>query len=504
MDPISAVAIAASLFSFSTSSLLLVQNFVKSGETVRRLNLEVVILQHILQECGETLSNVEPLPHSIRTCAEICIERQRELLYILDRLIHPRRHEWFRYARITLKEPELMVTYNSFRDSVLLLRDLSSTLRMDQQFLHMSLAMAQIISENDDNSFTGYRDGSYAPIAGPMTKALELPDDTRPVKQHVDRRVAFVSEVQELIANDFTRSLVLVVPNGAESFRFVTVRNKIDTGSDENFVNAELLQRHEIDPTTITTIPEETREERTLHMLNDFKFTPTQEIRLSWHKPNDMKQRESDFVIVKDAPFDVLIGSKQWQSEVKKSAFFLIGRHKSKAEKKEQKENAEKEEEDAERLLKAQLEQTEELLKGRTRVNSDKSDEGSKSGQDKLFTIPLSSPSSPGATPPFLASPSVNDSKPTLKHTKLCHRRYLLCFIWLSAVLIYIAIEWFNIVSSADIMKLLAWKHRYDYVLSLHFKFSQVFLQYYFKVLKLKASSSTTPGNGYWGTSDMG
>ncbi|KAH7466982.1 hypothetical protein FOMA001_g16796 [Fusarium oxysporum f. sp. matthiolae] len=227
--------------------------------------------------------------------------------------------------------------------------------------------MAQIISENDDNSFTGYRDGSHAPVVGPMTKALELPCDTRPVKQHVDRRIAFVSEVRELIANDFTRSLVLIVPNGADSFRFVTVRNKIDTGSDENFVNAELLQRHEIDPATITTIPEETREQRTLHMLNDFKFTPTQEIRLSWHKPNDMKQRESDF----------------WQSEVKKSAFFLIGRRKSKAEKKEQKENAEKEEENAERLLKAQLEQTEELLKGRTRVNSDKSDEGSKSGRKK-------------------------------------------------------------------------------------------------------------------------
>ncbi|QKD62159.2 uncharacterized protein FOBCDRAFT_254266 [Fusarium oxysporum Fo47] len=446
MDPISAVAIAASLFSFSTSSLLLVQNFVKSGET---------------------------------------------------------------------------------------------------QFLHMSLAMAQIISENDDNSFTGYRDGSHAPVVGPMTKALELPGDTRPVKQHVDRRIAFVSEVRELIANDFTRSLVLIVPNGADSFRFVTVRNKIDTGSDENFVNAELLQRHEIDPATITTIPEETREQRTLHMLNDFKFTPTQEIRLSWHKLNDMKQRESDFVIVKDAPFDVLIGSKQWQSEVKKSAFFLIGRRKSKAEKKEQKENAEKEEENAERLLKAQLEQTEELLKGRTRVNSDKSDEGSKSGRKisttvtelfgPLSIITLETPSSVKMShckdskprqngnqsesypdPTHLAKkpqydntekdgyPSVNDSKPTLKHTKLCRRRYLLCFIWLSAVLIYIAIEWFNLVSSADIMKLLAWKHRDDYVPSLHFKFSQVFLQYYFKVLKLKASSSTTPGNGYWGTSDMG
>ncbi|KAF5547726.1 hypothetical protein FMEXI_5052 [Fusarium mexicanum] len=236
-------------------------------------------------------------------------------------------------------------------------------LRMDQQFLQMSLAMAQIISENDDDSFPGYRVDTQAPVAGQMTKALELPDNTSPVKQHLNRRTAFVSEVRELMANDFTRSLILVIPNGADGFRFVTVRNKIDTGSDENFVNADLLQRHDINPATITTIPEDTREERTLHMLNDFKFTPTEEIRLSWHKPNDMKQRESDFVIVQDAPFDVLIGSKQWQNEVKKSAFFLI------AEKREQKENAEKEEEDAERLLKAQLEQTEELLKGRSYVD---------------------------------------------------------------------------------------------------------------------------------------
>ncbi|KAF4949947.1 hypothetical protein FGADI_8548 [Fusarium gaditjirri] len=349
MDPISAVAITTSLLSFSTSSLLLVQNFVKSGETVRRLNLEVVILQHILQECSDAISNVEPLPHSIRS----------------------------------LKEPELMVVYNSFRDSVLLLRDLSSTLRMDQQLLHMSMAMAQIISENDEHSFIGYGDGSHAPAAVPKTKALKVPGDTRPVREQANRRVAFVSEVQELIANDFTRSLVLVVPNGTDSFRFVTVRNKIDTGSDENFVNADLLQRHEIDPATITPIPEETREERTLHMLNDFKFTPTEEIRLSWHKPNDMKQRESDFVIVQDAPFDVLIGSKQWQSEVKKSALLLIGRHKSKE--KEQKENAKKEMENAERRLKAQLEQSKDLLKGSSRVDSDKSDAGSKSRRKKWF-----------------------------------------------------------------------------------------------------------------------
>ncbi|KAG7409789.1 hypothetical protein Forpe1208_v010978 [Fusarium oxysporum f. sp. rapae] len=122
---------------------------------------------------------------------------------------------------------------------------------------------------------------------------------------------------------------------------------------------------------------------------------------------------------------------------------------------------------------------------------------------DGWSTIPLTSASSPGATPPFIASQYVHDSKPIVKVTNLCRRRYLLCFIWLSAVLIYIAIELFDLVNSADIMKLLAWKHRDDYVLSLHFKFSHMFLNFY-KVAQSKASSSTAPDNGYWGNSDMG
>ncbi|KAJ3533023.1 hypothetical protein NM208_g8172 [Fusarium decemcellulare] len=116
-------------------------------------------------------------------------------------------------------------------------------------------------------------------------------------------------------SNGFTRSLILVIrvadTDGANNLQFVLVRNKIDTGSDENFVSAEVLLKYQIDPAMITTIPEESRGERTLQTVEDFRFTPTWQVRLSWHKPNEMKQREDLFMVIERAPFDILISSEQ-------------------------------------------------------------------------------------------------------------------------------------------------------------------------------------------------
>ncbi|KAF5542778.1 hypothetical protein FNAPI_9877 [Fusarium napiforme] len=97
-------------------------------------------------------------------------------------------------------------------------------------------------------------------------------------------------------------------------------------------------------------------------------------------------------------------------------------------------------------------------------------------------------------------------SSPTLitrlltQYSKLQH---LLCLLWLSGVLIYTAI---SVVSSADIIKLLAWKHRDDFVLSLHFRFSRMFLQSYFRIVQWKASTNDVSafGYGYCGSTNMG
>ncbi|KAM5341924.1 hypothetical protein ACJ41O_014955 [Fusarium nematophilum] len=322
MEVFGIVAAVASLAAFSSSSLVLVREFAKDTRTIERLDREIVILRHILKESSAMISHVQSLPKSIEDCLKICIERQAELLRTLDFLMRPTKHEWAQRVRIsfemTMKQPDLMLVYNSFRDSVLLLRDLSSTLRMDQHFLQMGMAIAQILSENEGEDWDDGEGGANEACLREQTgTAPAISASASPTKRR--RRVSFFSELKDLFANDFTRSLVLVIHvagmDGAKKLQFVPVRNAIDTKSDENLVSAELLAKHGMDQEMLTAIPEEHRQERELGMIEGFKFTPTHQVRLSWHKHNDMKQREDLFVVVNQAPFDVLIGLKQWKDE---------------------------------------------------------------------------------------------------------------------------------------------------------------------------------------------
>ncbi|RFN44796.1 hypothetical protein FIE12Z_10990 [Fusarium flagelliforme] len=229
---------------------------------------------------------------------------------------------------------------------------MKTSLRTEQHFLKLGIAIAQVLYENDEDDIN----------ADPAGTSSTKPSSSSKRKT----QAAFAADVQELMTNDFTRSLVVIIHTKNEDGilvpQFVPVRSKYDTGSDENFVSAEILNKNGIDPTLITTIPEENRKKRELHMLNNFTFIPKQEVRLSWHKHNDMRQREDVFIIVEDAPFDVLICSKLWKVDSVKTGLFLFGRNKSKAEKREQKERAEKEERDAQTMIKEQLEEAEKLV----------------------------------------------------------------------------------------------------------------------------------------------
>ncbi|CAG7555219.1 unnamed protein product [Fusarium equiseti] len=190
------------------------------------------------------------------------------------------------------------------------------------------MAIAQVLYETDEEDTESTKGTNVDLITkgSPSTKR----------KSQRKSQAAFVAGVQELMANDFTRSLVVIIRTKNEDGilipQFVPVRSKYDSGSDENFVSAEILNKNGIDPELITTIPEENRKKRELHMLNNFTFIPKQEVRLSWHKHNDMKQREHVFIIVENAPFDVLICSKLWKVDSVKTGLFLFGRNKSKVE----------------------------------------------------------------------------------------------------------------------------------------------------------------------------
>lgn len=112
-------------------------------------------------------------------------------------------------------------------------------------------------------------------------------------------------------------------------FKMVPVREKVDTGSDENFVSMELTQKHHIDPDIIKDLPIGQQKERTLVTLGNFTFTPKQEVTSFWHKTNDKKQRQTSFIIVESDLFDVLIGQKKYEDEAKRAVLVGIGRNKS-------------------------------------------------------------------------------------------------------------------------------------------------------------------------------
>lgn len=69
--------------------------------------------------CGHTT-----VPESIDFCLEMCLQRYRDLLNILENLLASPKH--WRQLLDTFKEHELLTIYNGFRDSVLLLWDLST------------------------------------------------------------------------------------------------------------------------------------------------------------------------------------------------------------------------------------------------------------------------------------------------------------------------------------------------------------------------------------------
>lgn len=127
MDTFLFAATLTSLASFSASGLLLIQNYVNSTKTLKRIKTEVQIIHLILEECRSSLPEIGSLPPSITMSAEACIHRQYDLLKLLYRLSSHKKPKWVSYAVITIRQDELLVLYNSFRDSVLLLRDLSST-----------------------------------------------------------------------------------------------------------------------------------------------------------------------------------------------------------------------------------------------------------------------------------------------------------------------------------------------------------------------------------------
>ncbi|KAK4152754.1 hypothetical protein C8A00DRAFT_34537 [Chaetomidium leptoderma] len=364
MDPFSAIAITTSLFSFSASGLLLVQNFIKSTETLRRVQREITVLQHILEECVEIVTSQNhptPLPPSLDRTLVLCHEDQLVLLQVLEK-IYKKKRPVLRMMKITFYDHELMASYHSFRDSVLLLRDLSSDAEIAQLLLDQDGddSEEEVASMQDRPNTANGEDSGQAP-----QPASQDGRSTRP-RNRKRRLERFTRDLGNLLAADFTRDLIIVMEKNSsepsERFHYVPLRNKIDTYSDENFISHKVLERYSVGENKIRAIPEGEQKERELGMLGGYRLKPQREVTLEWYRPKDAQKRETTFIVAENnPPFDTLICKKDWDTEIPKSAFVICGRGKKKAERKAEAKEDMKREKIERELVQKQLEEVSNL-----------------------------------------------------------------------------------------------------------------------------------------------
>ncbi len=117
---------------------------------------------------------------------------------------------------------------------------------------------------------------------------------------------------------DFTRDIIVLIERagikGADMYEHIPLRNILDSGSKDSFINRRVLTDHSMDPAKIRQLSEDEQRERTLLTLSGSPLTPTHEVTLYWHRHKDTNQRRARFLVVDNDDVDVVIGSALWSA----------------------------------------------------------------------------------------------------------------------------------------------------------------------------------------------
>jgi len=177
-------------------------------------------------------------------------------------------------------------------------------------------------------------DGDIAESHNPQTnKTLSQDSEAQnsfrpPIRQRLDAHRAF-REVLALTKFDFTRDVIVIIELagfvGADKFEYIPLRNKIDTGSSENFIRSDILTEHKMDEEKVLDLPVSEQTERTLRMVEG-TFTPKREVYLRWHRPHDVRERRTRFLVVDTDQFDLVIGVKDFKPELPSAMWAWRGR----------------------------------------------------------------------------------------------------------------------------------------------------------------------------------
>ena len=117
-----------------------------------------------------------------------------------------------------------------------------------------------------------------------------------------------VSDMRHLQAEhpDQTLFAAVLCPVLQEVPKRLPVRCKLDTGSDVNIIDTELVMRSELQQ-LITDIP--VNERRQIKGIMGFTWIPTRRITLSFYLINSLRMRSAEFFLCEGVDLDVLISN---------------------------------------------------------------------------------------------------------------------------------------------------------------------------------------------------
>ncbi|KAK8097450.1 hypothetical protein PG984_016589 [Apiospora sp. TS-2023a] len=242
----------------------------------------------------------------------------------------------FNIAKWIQEEDRLMQKYTSFRNALMLVRDLSSDTQANK---HVSAALTELVSnyEPDLDDDMGPQD-DISVVNGSGSLHVEDPSSLLIENAKKKRRVA--TEMLELMRSNFRDTITLVVETEPSIGRIVSkevlVRTIWDSGNPENAISMRVLDDEAMRNNLIVPIPPEDKIEF-IWLDGSFKYRPEFTVTIGWFLKSDMRKRTNKFYVVPvDAPFDVLMNREELAKRAQPSMLVSFNQRKSKAKRNEE------------------------------------------------------------------------------------------------------------------------------------------------------------------------
>ncbi|KAK4183288.1 hypothetical protein QBC35DRAFT_478293 [Podospora australis] len=280
---------------------------------------EFFVLQRDFGECENILSGSVQAPVYVERARIACQNQGGKFDNTTEEV--DRRAKRFKKLQYYYKQTELDNLLVVYRDSVVLLKELCSEIRLRQQLVEMTAAMSRLteladpIPQATENDL--YRFETTGPSCGPLTtpqptNSLQLGLLSRQRKEIIGQTLQ--SMLKPLEVHKYTFNATVIVENkarsGGQRFQYVDAhmeryypaRQLLDTGSDADLVSKEYLIRAGFNvPEDLTQIAAGERWQ--VMGIGNIVHIPEYEIRLRWYRHDDRKVNETRFLVVESTEF---------------------------------------------------------------------------------------------------------------------------------------------------------------------------------------------------------